>query len=201
MSADLQASYEEALVAALSAGHVVLGAGGTAIAAVEAAVQSMEDCPLFNAGKGAVFTNSGIVEMGAHFTLAALSPIRLVQNFARRLEVGIMLVRSLLRIHVSYHRHRCIHHVRPLWPGWCRGSGAHAAQPDWRCANGHGKIAACSADWRVRIVLWTAFTRLLISESRPLSTAVPRSLQSRTAHAQKMPRISTRSGAGTSCRR
>ncbi len=57
--------YHTALYFALAAGCAVLEAGGTALSAVEAAVVSMEDCPLFNAGKGAVFTGEGIHELEA----------------------------------------------------------------------------------------------------------------------------------------
>ncbi|HAI84511.1 MAG TPA: beta-aspartyl-peptidase, partial [Chitinophagaceae bacterium] len=39
--------------------------GGTAVDAVTAAVTILEDCPLFNAGKGSVFTNAGENEMDA----------------------------------------------------------------------------------------------------------------------------------------
>lgn len=50
---------------ALSAGQKVLRSGGSALDAVTATVVVMEDCPLFNAGKGAVFTNEGKNEMDA----------------------------------------------------------------------------------------------------------------------------------------
>ena len=65
LSAEMQAQYEDALRQALLAGHGVLAAEGTSLDAVQAAVQSLEDCPLFNAGKGAVFTHDGRVEMDA----------------------------------------------------------------------------------------------------------------------------------------
>jgi isoaspartyl peptidase/L-asparaginase-like protein (Ntn-hydrolase superfamily) len=43
----------------------VLAAGGTAVEAVEAAINVMEDSPLFNAGKGASYTTDGTVELDA----------------------------------------------------------------------------------------------------------------------------------------
>lgn len=60
-----EAEYLSALSDALDAGYAVLEAGGTALDAVEAAVVLMEDSPLFNAGKGAVFTRDGKNELDA----------------------------------------------------------------------------------------------------------------------------------------
>ena len=57
--------YTSALRDALHAGTAVLEKGGSALDAVEAAVRSLEDCPLFNAGRGAVFTHDGTHEMDA----------------------------------------------------------------------------------------------------------------------------------------
>lgn len=51
--------------AALRAGHAVLARGGSSLDAVETAVRILEDDSLFNAGKGAVFTNDSINEMDA----------------------------------------------------------------------------------------------------------------------------------------
>src|SRR5690606_16823095 len=52
-------AYQEGLQAALAAGYAVLEKGGTSLDAVETAVRIMEDSPLFNAGRGAVFTADG----------------------------------------------------------------------------------------------------------------------------------------------
>ena len=60
-----EAPYHEGLQAALRAGAAVLEAGGSALDAVQAAVQSLEDCPLFNAGCGAVYTADETHEMDA----------------------------------------------------------------------------------------------------------------------------------------
>lgn len=53
------------LAVALRAGGAVLAEGGTALDAVTAAVMALEDDPLFNAGRGAVFTDAGTQEMDA----------------------------------------------------------------------------------------------------------------------------------------
>ncbi|MFM1744590.1 MAG: hypothetical protein RLZZ630_527 [Bacteroidota bacterium] len=65
LSADAERNYREALDAALIAGESVLHRNGSALDAVTAAVISLEDCPLFNAGKGAVYTHEGGHEMDA----------------------------------------------------------------------------------------------------------------------------------------
>jgi len=49
----------------LAAGRMVLDGGGLGLDAVCAAVQVLEDCPLFNAGRGSVFTHEGTIEMDA----------------------------------------------------------------------------------------------------------------------------------------
>jgi L-asparaginase / beta-aspartyl-peptidase len=58
-------AYREALELALTKGYAILKAGGNSLDAVVAAVKVLEDNPLFNAGKGAVFTNAGKNEMDA----------------------------------------------------------------------------------------------------------------------------------------
>ena len=65
MTPELQAQYEAGLQNALGAGYKILEDGGSSLDAVEAAVVSLEDFPLFNAGKGAVFNNIGGHEMDA----------------------------------------------------------------------------------------------------------------------------------------
>ena len=57
--------YKDKLTEALEAGAKILDSGGTSLDAVEAAIMIMEDCELFNAGKGAVFNANGINELDA----------------------------------------------------------------------------------------------------------------------------------------
>lgn len=59
MSAAQEADFRAKLEESLRAGHAALQAGGEALDAVTAAINVMEDSPLFNAGKGAVFTHDG----------------------------------------------------------------------------------------------------------------------------------------------
>jgi beta-aspartyl-peptidase (threonine type) len=62
---DREQAYMEALAQSLIAGHAMLAAGGSSIDAVIAAIAVMEDCPLFNAGRGSVFTREGRNELEA----------------------------------------------------------------------------------------------------------------------------------------
>lgn len=65
LTPEKEKNYNNALAAALNAGEAVLKNGGSAMDAVIASVMSLEDCPLFNAGRGAVFTAEGTHEMDA----------------------------------------------------------------------------------------------------------------------------------------
>ncbi len=86
MTPELEAEYRKGLAAALKAGYDVLESGGIALNAVKAAVVSMEDNPLFNAGKGAVFTKKGINELdaaimdGQTLDAGAVAGVRNVRN-------------------------------------------------------------------------------------------------------------------------
>ncbi|MGE9550638.1 isoaspartyl peptidase/L-asparaginase [Erwinia amylovora] len=65
MSADKEQQYIQALSSIVSSGQAVLAAGGSALDAVTEAVRLLEECPLFNAGKGAVFSHQGTHELDA----------------------------------------------------------------------------------------------------------------------------------------
>lgn len=86
MSAADRAAYEAALHQALEAGWRVLAEGGSALDAVSAAIVPMEDSPLFNAGRGAVFTADGRNELdasimdGATRQAGAVGAVRWVRN-------------------------------------------------------------------------------------------------------------------------
>lgn len=65
LTPEKEAAYRAGLAAALAAGAAILRDGGSSLNAVEAAVRVLEDDPLFNAGKGAVFTADGRNELDA----------------------------------------------------------------------------------------------------------------------------------------
>lgn len=81
-----QAAYTEALTQASQAGYAVLAQGGSSLAAVETSLRLLEDCPLFNAGRGAVFSHAGVNELdaalmdGATLRAGAVAGVRTVKN-------------------------------------------------------------------------------------------------------------------------
>lgn len=86
LTPEVEQNYRAALQTALTTGYELLRRGAPALDAVEMAVRNLEDCPLFNAGRGAVFTHEGHHEMDAalmagHTKLAgAVAGVRQVQN-------------------------------------------------------------------------------------------------------------------------
>jgi beta-aspartyl-peptidase (threonine type) len=86
MTPEKEAQYKLGLQNALIAGNKILTAGGSSLDAVEAAVISLENFSLFNAGRGSVFTNKGTHEMdaaimeGKNLEAGAVSGISNVQN-------------------------------------------------------------------------------------------------------------------------
>lgn len=81
-----EAEYIAKLQEAMDKGKKVLKSGGTALDAVIETIKILEDCPLFNAGKGAVFTNNGTNEMdasimdGSNLNAGAITGIQLIKN-------------------------------------------------------------------------------------------------------------------------
>ena len=65
MTPEKETAYRQTLQQATEAGKTILEKGGEALDAVEAAVIELENCPLFNAGKGAVFNHKGEHELDA----------------------------------------------------------------------------------------------------------------------------------------
>jgi len=65
MSEEQEVAYREKLQEAIDVGYAILENGGTSLQAVQKTVNVMEDSPLFNAGKGAVFNSAGKNELDA----------------------------------------------------------------------------------------------------------------------------------------
>ncbi len=86
MNSDLEQQYTAALKDALDSGYDVLRKGGAAMDAVVAAIVTMEDNPLFNAGRGSVFTKKGLNEMdaslmnGSNLMAGAIAGVRNIKN-------------------------------------------------------------------------------------------------------------------------
>jgi beta-aspartyl-peptidase (threonine type) len=86
MSDSLEKAYKDKLTEAINVGYSILKNGGTSIEAVVSTINVMEDSPLFNAGKGSVFTHEGINEMdasvmdGATLNAGAVSGVTRIKN-------------------------------------------------------------------------------------------------------------------------
>jgi beta-aspartyl-peptidase (threonine type) len=115
MSPAEEAGFHDALQAILLAGQTVLIQGGSALDAVTEAVRLLEDCELFNAGKGAVYTRAGTHELdaaimdGATLAAGAIANVSRVRNpiLAARAIMAhsehIMLVGASAETYVSQH--------------------------------------------------------------------------------------------------
>ncbi len=85
-TAELEKQYKEKLSEALNAGYKILENRGSSLEAVVEAIKVLEDSPLFNAGKGAVITNKGTIEMdasimeGNELNAGAVSGIKHIKN-------------------------------------------------------------------------------------------------------------------------
>ena len=86
MSSEKESAYRAKLTEALAAGFEVLEKGGSSMDAVETTIRIMEDSPLFNAGKGAVFTNAGTNELdasimdGSTLQAGAVAGVKTIKN-------------------------------------------------------------------------------------------------------------------------
>lgn len=86
MTAERRAAWEKSLAAALERGRAILAQGGTALDAVEQVVRVLEDDPIFNAGRGAVFNSAGTHELDASIMdgrtkgCGAVAAVRTVKN-------------------------------------------------------------------------------------------------------------------------
>jgi beta-aspartyl-peptidase (threonine type) len=89
LSPGRERAYQQGLALALAAGEAILADEGSALDAVEAAVTVLEDDPLFNAGRGAVLTLDGTVELdaaimdGANLRAGAVAVVTSVKNPVR----------------------------------------------------------------------------------------------------------------------
>ena len=78
--------FRKGLHNALDAGTAILSTGGSALDAVEAAVRTLENDPLFNAGRGAVYTKKGVHEMdasimdGSNLKAGGVAGVRNIKN-------------------------------------------------------------------------------------------------------------------------
>jgi L-asparaginase / beta-aspartyl-peptidase len=142
---ELEAQYHAALEEALQAGYRILTGGGSSLDAVEAAVRVLEDAPLFNAGRGAVFTSEGRNELDA-----AIMDGRTLQAGA---VAGVTTVRnpiSLARLVMERSPHVMM--IREGAEVFGREHGVDTVDPAWFFTEGR----------------WNALRRALEAEGRPM---------------------------------
>jgi L-asparaginase / beta-aspartyl-peptidase len=96
MTAGKELAYTTGLREALESGWKILHGNGSAMDAVEAAVRSLEDCPLFNAGKGAVFTHDEKNELDASIMCGKTLQAGAV-SFVRNVKNPISLARLVMQ--------------------------------------------------------------------------------------------------------
>jgi beta-aspartyl-peptidase (threonine type) len=86
MTDEQEKAYHDKLNEALNSGEEILKSGGEALDAVIAAIQVMEECPLFNAGRGAVMTNEQTCELdaslmnGADLNAGAVAGVKTIKS-------------------------------------------------------------------------------------------------------------------------
>lgn len=86
MTKEQEAEYHNGLSVALDAGYTILHNGGTAMDAVTTAITELENNPIFNAGRGSVFTKKGLHEMdaaimdGSTLNAGAVAGVRNIKN-------------------------------------------------------------------------------------------------------------------------
>jgi len=86
LSPELEKAFRVVLDSALTVGEKILADGGASLDAVENVIRVMENCPLFNAGKGAVYSHEGYNELdaavmdGSNLMAGAVAGVRNVKN-------------------------------------------------------------------------------------------------------------------------
>lgn len=183
MSPEREAAFNAALTEALEAGYAVLEQGGDATAAVIAAIELMEENPLFNAGRGAVYTYDGTHELdasimhGANRNAGAVagvtriqSPIRaayeVMENSRHVMLSGVgaerfAMERELAMVHNSYfntdHRYQQLLRAKEAMQANAElpVNEAYAAS-NWNSAYNMGTVGAVALDVNGNIVAGTS---------------------------------------------
>ena len=143
---DDEPAHHEALRDALLAGYELLTAGTSALDAAEAAVRSLEDCPLFNAGRGSVLNAEGHVEMDAAVMDGASQQPGACAGVVR-VRHPVSLARAILEK---------TPHVLLVGEGalrYAEDAGLEFEEPDWFVTDGerlreaeHGTVGAVALD-------------------------------------------------------
>lgn len=124
MSPDAEAAYRAAMARAVATGTAVLEQGGTALDAVEAVILEFEDDPLFNAGRGAVFTAEGRNELDAAVMDGATLKAGSVAGVTRTRH-PISLARAVME------KSRHVMMIGPGADGFAASVGLEQVDPAW----------------------------------------------------------------------
>jgi isoaspartyl peptidase/L-asparaginase-like protein (Ntn-hydrolase superfamily) len=151
---DDEAAVHEALRTALLAGYELLAGGAPALDAVETAVRSLEDCPLFNAGRGSVLNAEGHVEMDAAVMDGATQQPGACAGVVR-VRHPVSLARAILEK---------TPHVLLVGEGalrYAEDAGLEFEQPDWFVVDKerdaqHGTVGAVALDSDGRLAAATS---------------------------------------------
>ena len=148
----------------LSAGRAVLDGGGRGLDAVCAAVEILEDCPLFNAGRGSVLTHDGTIEMdasimsGADLAAGAVAGVTGIRNPVRAAAAVLEKSNHVLLIGAGAERFAEIHGLEKADPGYFqtarrreeylaakKQAGEQFGTVGAVCLDGAGNLAAASS--------------------------------------------------------
>jgi len=132
MNPKLEADYRRALQDVLRAGVALLAGGASALDAVTEAVRRLEECPLFNAGKGAVYTDAGTHEMdacvmdGATLAAGAVAGVTRVRNPVLAARAVLAHSGHVLMIGPAAQEFAARHGVELVAPDWFATPERHA---------------------------------------------------------------------------
>ncbi len=148
----------------LSAGRAVLDGGGRGLDAVCAAVEILEDCPLFNAGRGSVLTHDGTIEMdasvmsGQDLAAGAVAGVTGIRNPVRAAAAVLEKSNHVLLIGAGAERFAEIHGLEKADPGYFqtarrreeylaakKQAGEQFGTVGAVCLDGAGNLAAASS--------------------------------------------------------
>ena len=149
MAPEREAEYIAKLQEVLDTGEAILKAGGTALDAVTATVKVMEDSPLFNAGRGSVFTEAGENEMdaaimdGSTLKAGAVAGVRIIKNPIEAARKVMEESPHVLLVRDGAEKFAIAHGVDTASPAYFFEQSRYDS---WIKANKHGTVGAVALD-------------------------------------------------------
>jgi beta-aspartyl-peptidase (threonine type) len=174
MSGEKENEYGKSLGKALDTGYAILEKGGSAVDAVAGAVMVLEDDPLFNAGRGSVFTKNGKQEMdasimdGSDLRAGAVAAVRNIRNPVRLAELvmnkspHVMLIgegaENFARLHSIQFEEDEYFYSEFRYRQWeqLKGSGETALDHDVKVDRKFGTVGAVACDARGNLAAATS---------------------------------------------